>query len=1031
VVRDGVQIDHRSYDGAGRVTQTGSGNLPTDYAAKLNEGLPQDQTNGLEVRLSQYDANGRLVHQRTLKSDGALKADINYDSYDAAGNVLQYSLTDQDGGYTNTYTYGLQRFEGYKQGTVSGTSTKMDPGTTTSSYDVNGNLVGITDSTKWQNNRTFVNDVSGHVLMVNQGGNAVRELVVNGEVIGQHGVGINPVTPRDGNGNPNFSYTADFDFGYQPIVANYPNAAPGSYTVQNGDTLQSIARSAYGDSALWFRIAEANGLSSDRDLRVGQTLNIPNQATGVHNDGSVFKPYDPSKVVGDTTPNLPMPSDGGGGCGVVGSIITMVVVIVVAYFTQQYYLVNYGTVAAGGGATAAGAGTAAAGTAAGAGGAAVGSAVTYTAGSMAVAGAIGGVAGAVAGQLVGTALGMQNGFDWRAVALGGIGGAVAGGLSSVNFVGNAVGNAAVRGVLTSAVTQGIGVATGLQQSFNWRSVAAAGMGAAAGAAMGQALGTALGTDNLGKFATAALTSAAAGTATAVARGGRVDVATIATDAFGNALGSSLAQANSAPASQAWDGTYLDKTPVKGIFLDTGGSANTVAYTSPDPILLASAGGIMSDAASPQEEAMMRMQGRQMEPWGSNPVYQNADGENIAANPLPATTVRATPIPALLDAETYTPGAYDYTDGGRKLLSGQFAEPGNGLGGLWDRQVQEFAGTVQGVVQTVAGAVRLVNDQGWVAANALTGGWLANNNADAAAAVRRNTALGQAIEAAPGAIASFGLRAAMANVSLDEVGQAISTAWQSDRIDQLKAAGDFAGAQAIRTQNVLGIASLAVGGEGLIASAAEVGGSLGRTAAMGTRLAAEQFADSRTAQIAGAMIEKRLYQTGAGPVYMMPPDFTIAASEGVGLSADGVSANGGTTYAQRLAQTPVSNGYWTGPRGESIFISSHPDVVPILGNKGIAYSNAYPDFFPTAAAQVEIPNMGVSRTSNFAQADAALAKQYGWSPSDVKEWRFQNDYTWHEVQDLKTMQLVPTQVNAKFGHVGGVGEINAGMTKPGG
>ncbi len=30
-----------------------------------------------------------------------------------------------------------------------------------------------------------------------------------------------------------------------------------------------------------------------------------------------------------------------------------------------------------------------------------------------------------------------------------------------------------------------------------------------------------------------------------------------------------------------------------------------------------------------------------------------------------------------------------------------------------------------------------------------------------------------------------------------------------------------------------------------------------------------------------------------------------------------------------------------------------------------------------------------------------------------------------------MQLVPTEINAKFGHVGGVGEINAGAFKPGG
>ncbi|UAL02031.1 LysM peptidoglycan-binding domain-containing protein [Cupriavidus pauculus] len=562
VVRDGVQIDHRYYDGAGRVMVSGASNLPVDYVTKLNEGVPQDQTNGMELRINQYDANGRLLHQRTLKSNGALKSDVNYDTYDAAGNVLNYSLTDYDGGYTNWYAYSMQRFEGYKQGTVSGTSNKMNPGSTTSNYDVNGNLVSVTDSTKPANNRTFVNDLAGHVLQVNQGGNINRQLVVNGEVLGQHGVGINPVTPKDGQGNPNFSYNADYDFGYQPIVANYPNAAPGSYTVQTGDSLQSIARSAYGDSALWYRIAEANGLSSDRDLRVGQTLNIPNKATGIHNDSGVFKPYDSSKVVGDTTPNLPMPSaGGGGGCGMLGSIIVAAVTIVVAVISQQYYLAN-GVVAGGGAgagtAAAAGATTAAGATAAGT------TAVTYTAGSMAMAGAVGGVAGAVAGQVVGMALGIQNGFDWKAVALGAIGGGVAGGLSGVNVVSSAIGNAAIRGALTSAVTQGIGVATGLQKSFNWKGVVGSAVGAAVGAGVNEALGDRLGVDTAGRFAKGAVTAFSAGVSTAAARGGRIDVTTIAADAFGNALGSSLAQQNSSQPN--WQERLLNEQadPVTGV-----------------------------------------------------------------------------------------------------------------------------------------------------------------------------------------------------------------------------------------------------------------------------------------------------------------------------------------------------------------------------------------------------------------------------------------------------------------------------------
>ncbi|MCX2822932.1 HNH endonuclease [Bacillus amyloliquefaciens] len=37
----------------------------------------------------------------------------------------------------------------------------------------------------------------------------------------------------------------------------------------------------------------------------------------------------------------------------------------------------------------------------------------------------------------------------------------------------------------------------------------------------------------------------------------------------------------------------------------------------------------------------------------------------------------------------------------------------------------------------------------------------------------------------------------------------------------------------------------------------------------------------------------------------------------------------------------------------------------------------------------------------------------------------NKLTWHELNDVKTMQLVPTKINSEFGHLGGVGEINAG------
>ncbi|WP_459573952.1 hypothetical protein, partial [Cupriavidus sp. 8B] len=76
----------------------------------------------------------------------------------------------------------------------------------------------------------------------------------------------------------------------------------------------------------------------------------------------------------------------------------------------------------------------------------------------------------------------------------------------------------------------------------------------------------------------------------------------------------------------------------------------------------------------------------------------------------------------------------------------------------NRLGQSFLGTAQGAGTFALDAARFVSDQGWVLANGVTGGWLANNVDAAQAAVQRNTALGQSILNAPGAVARFGLRA---------------------------------------------------------------------------------------------------------------------------------------------------------------------------------------------------------------------------------------------------------------------------------
>ena len=75
-------------------------------------------------------------------------------------------------------------------------------------------------------------------------------------------------------------------------------------------------------------------------------------------------------------------------------------------------------------------------------------------------------------------------------------------------------------------------------------------------------------------------------------------------------------------------------------------------------------------------------------------------------------------------------------------------------------------------------------------------------------------------------------------------------------------------------------------------------------------------------------------------------------------------------------------------------------------------------------------MSEDRAENFRQCDEKCAEQWNkegrdgrtdWTARDVKEWRQANGYSWHERNDMKTCDLVPTQVNAYFGHLGGVSE----------
>jgi hypothetical protein len=534
------------------VVVQGPQGLSKSYSDAINTGVASGDAVGKEYRINRYDSNGRLMRQQAFETDEhrqqQMTSDTKYTAYDKAGNVVSYTMT-VPGEYTNTYTYERAKFDGYKEKSLHATSTKFEEGQTDSFYDVNGNLVRIDDHKKDQNDRTLINDLAGHALYVKQGTAIRRQVVVNGEVLGRYGIGVDEKKPRDKDGNPNFVVIADFTDGYQPITGNYPAASVGSYQVQGGDTLRSIARQSYGDEGMWYRIAESNGLSGDRDLRVGQTITIPSAVGTVRNNSGTFTPYDASKITGDTMPHMPTPHNGGGGCGGIGMLLVIIVAVVATVVTAGAAAIAMGVASASGGLAAA-AGTALASVASGS-----------VLGAVAVA--VGAAVGSIVSQGVAMAVGLQDKFSWQRVGMSAIGSVATAALPVGAFTSalGQTGGMAVRAAVGNAIGQGIGVATGLQDKFDWRGVAASAaatfvsealrdtiMGAettnAAGGYVGRTGGLvgALGGSEAAKIAGSTVLGIASGATASLARDGKVSIQQVAVDAFGNALGESIAGA---------------------------------------------------------------------------------------------------------------------------------------------------------------------------------------------------------------------------------------------------------------------------------------------------------------------------------------------------------------------------------------------------------------------------------------------------------------------------------------------------------
>ena len=187
----------------------------------------------------------------------------------------------------------------------------------------------------------------------------------------------------------------------------------------------------------------------------------------------------------------------------------------------------------------------------------------------------------------------------------------------------------------------------------------------------------------------------------------------------------------------------------------------------------------------------------------------------------------------------------------------------------------------------------------------------------------------------------------------------------------------------------------------------------------------------------------------------------------------------SSYADRIRQTPsLESNRWVGERGESVCAPQSDAARQIMEERGISgvqYQDGAPDFSPFSESTVKLGYMTDARHSqgltagrdgkdtiyahfedgetvseshhadkssmadlhmkydkpgNFEQADALTAEQWTadgrdgkkWAAEDVAQYRQDHGLTWHECNDMETMQMIPEAINADFGHLGGVGEV---------
>jgi hypothetical protein len=226
----------------------------------------------------------------------------------------------------------------------------MDGAKSTSSmvYNASGQMIAVNFSdpqsgpapTMGPKSKLFILDAQGNILKSREVGSnspvqEQQQVIANGQLqmrysTSQGGFG-GDVT---GEQEDNFWRAYNHEANQNPLIDTPLTGGPkgnsgGVVIAMEGDTLQSLAERLYGDSSLWYKLAEANNLNLDAVLHGGQQLLAP-----VYLDGAPdVLAYNNGKIIGSTLPNLMPPPPPSSKWGWLPKLISIVVYVIVYVFS--------------------------------------------------------------------------------------------------------------------------------------------------------------------------------------------------------------------------------------------------------------------------------------------------------------------------------------------------------------------------------------------------------------------------------------------------------------------------------------------------------------------------------------------------------------------------------------------------------------------------------------------------------------------------------------------------------------------------